>query len=109
MYDIHVYDQDQLDSLPEETREQVVEEIEEAATHRNPNSYRNAEKLNTKHDLFKIRVGSYRVIFGVVSRYLIVFRVCYRGDAGVYRNLEHLEDLWEQAEREARQLTAPVS
>ncbi len=109
MYEIQIYDQGQLDDLSDETREQVIEEIENAAQHRNPNSYRNAEKLSTHDDLFKIRVGRHRIIFGVVSPYLVVFRVGYRGDSWTYRDLNRLEDLWDQVRAEVEQATAPTA
>lgn len=101
MYEIQVYDKSQLDELPDDVHDAVVDEIQTVAEQRNPNSHRKTEKLNTNRDLYKLKVRKHRVIFGIVGRFLIVFRVCYRGDAQVYRNLGHLEDLWDKAQAEA--------
>lgn len=102
MYDIQVYDKDQLEDLSDEVRDTVVEQIQTVAQERNPNSHRKTEKLNTNRDLYKLQVRKHRVIFGIVGRFLIVFRVCYRGDAQVYRDLGHLEDLWDKAHAETQ-------
>lgn len=102
MYDIHVYDPDELDELPDDVHDDVIDEITEVANYRNPNSYRNTEKLNSNRDLYKLKVRNHRVIFGTVSRYLVVFRVRYRGDSKVYRDIDQLEDLWDQAHEDAK-------
>lgn len=106
MYEITIYDDDELDALPDDVYDDIVDNIRDIAEYRNPNSHRNVEKLSSNCDLYKLRVREHRIIFGVASPHLIVFRVKYRGDSDVYRNMEHLERLWDRAQQEVKKTIA---
>jgi mRNA interferase RelE/StbE len=73
---------EQLRDLPREEQERMVPRINALADDPRP---RGVEKLQGEDDLYRIRVGSYRIIYTIVDDRLIVLvlRIGHRRD--VYR------------------------
>lgn len=55
----------ELDQVPEEPRQALVDLAYDAATFREPSSHPNAELLNGRGGLFRLRAGDYRAICGL--------------------------------------------
>ena len=77
----------QLRRLDANNRARVAERIRSLTADRRP---RGAQQLSGPESLWRIRVGSYRIVYQIQSGKLIVLvlRVGHRGD--VYRQLDRL-------------------
>jgi phage-related protein len=107
MYEVLVYDPDELAALPEDVRTEAHEELEILANTRSPDTHRGTERLGSAQQLYKLRLRrNHRLLFGVVGRYLVVLRIAHRSDGRLYRDLGHLEELYEQA---ATEIQPPAS
>jgi len=88
----------ELSDLDGSDRRDIEEAIEDVATHRNPITHRHVKKLDCDQNLYRLRVGDYRVLFGVLTPDLVVFRVTYRTDRTYSTdNMDHIKQLWKQA------------
>ena len=93
-----------LADLDDDTRRDIEDEIEQLATLRNPMEHRDVKKLDVDPNLYRLRVGDHRVLFGVLTPDLIVFRVTYRTDRTYSAdNMDHVKRLWKQARATAQQ------
>jgi len=86
MYTVHLRPsaQKQLDKLAPRLRERIINRLEELERYPRP---RDARKVAGQEDLFRIRVGDYRIVYEVHDQILIVLviRVGHRRE--VYRGL----------------------
>lgn len=99
-YNIKLYQpvERELSDLDGSVRRDIESEIEELATLRNPMEHRDVKKLDVDPNLYRLRVGDHRVLFGVLSPDLVVFRVTYRTDRTYSAdNMDHIKNLWKQA------------
>ena len=73
-----------LQRLPQNVRRRIIAAIEALATDPRPEGCR---KLQAPADLWRIRVGDYRVVFSIDDEVLVILilRVAHRSH--VYRNL----------------------
>ena len=73
-----------LDRLPKDVRKRIFARIDALAENPRPHG---VEKLTAPVDLYRIRIGSYRVIFTIQDDVLLVVivKIAPRGD--VYRRL----------------------
>lgn len=99
-YDIRLYGsaEEQLNELGPQESQRVKSAIKDLAKNRNPPQSGNVTKLDISNELYRMKVGSNRVIFGRYKRFLIVVRVAYRGDR-VYDKLEHDQEVFEEAKQ----------
>ena len=74
----------QLDKLPKTVRIRVIEKLEELCHDPRPEG---AVKLKGAEDLWRIRIGVYRVIYQILDDRLLVFvlRVSHRKD--IYKGM----------------------
>jgi mRNA interferase RelE/StbE len=73
----------QLRKLPGSVQERIVEHVEQLATDPRP---RGAIKLQGEDDLYRIRVGDYRVIYQIRDDELIVLVLRVEHRREVYRD-----------------------
>jgi mRNA interferase RelE/StbE len=73
-----------LAKLPTKTRRRIADKIDGLAQEPRPHG---VEKLETEEDLYRIRVGDYRIIYSIEDRRLLVLVLDIGDRKDVYRGL----------------------
>lgn len=71
-----------LEALPKPDQRRIAARIDALATDPRPGG---AKKLEGEDDLYRIRVGDYRIVYQIQARRLIVLVVCIAHRRDVYR------------------------
>ena len=74
----------QLRKIDRRTLPQIAEKVDSLAVEPRP---RGCEKLSGHHDVYRVRVGDYRIIYGVEDRLVLVAVLKVGNRAEVYQRL----------------------
>jgi mRNA interferase RelE/StbE len=75
---------DSLAKIPNPHRQRIAKKIDRLAADPRP---RGVEKLAGKEELYRIRVGDYRIVYQIQDEILIVLVVRIGGRGDIYRHL----------------------
>lgn len=87
-YKIHIVPraQRQIKELPDKIRKRVINRIDGLKQNPRP---RSAQKLKGKHDLYRLRVGDYRIIYGIREDQLLVIVISTGHRREIYKQLKN--------------------
>jgi len=71
----------QLKRLPRSAQRRILDTIDDLGTYPLP---RGVVKLEASLDLYRVRVGDYRIIYRIIDSSVLVLKIGHRGD--VYRD-----------------------
>ncbi|MFK7968856.1 MAG: type II toxin-antitoxin system RelE/ParE family toxin [Bacteroidia bacterium] len=72
----------ELKKLPQNVTDRIIEAIEELVENPRPQGYR---KIVGSENLFRIRIGQYRVIYSIEDKELIIMIITVRHRKDAYR------------------------
>lgn len=73
-----------LDSLDKQNKQRIIEKVRELKTN---SENLDIKKLKSKHDLYRLRVGNFRVVYSIEHEQIIIYIVAIGHRRDIYQNL----------------------